>query len=109
MDLSDQQEDGGTLSMWANMFGLGPLVQAATSPDFQRQMQQFVAAVIDTQARCERVERKLDFIIARLPSGVDPQTLPAELRANASGGFTAASSVTDDGNRRAPMRAIGRK
>lgn len=118
--MSDQPDD--TVSMWAKMLGLGPLISMASSPDFQRQIAAFVNAIADTQARCQRIEHKLDFLIS-LTSGQEGSELDKEGRELAKSAFlnrpallaqsgtdgdrglTASSGVAHDGTRASKKRA----
>lgn len=81
------------LTMWANMLGLGPLVEAATSPLMQQQLKGIMDAILETRARCERIERKLDLVMRAIPT-----PLPAERPAAGTGGFTPASLAFDGGD-----------
>jgi len=56
-------EANSTAGMWIRMLGLEPMWQAANSPDFQQQIAQLVAAIIETRLRCERIEGKLDALL----------------------------------------------
>jgi hypothetical protein len=56
----------GTGSMWLRMFGLEELWNAANSPDFQKQIAQVIAAILETNVRAQRIEYKLDALLDRL-------------------------------------------
>jgi hypothetical protein len=87
--------------LWANMLGIGPLLNTINDPAFLDQIKQFVAAVVDTQQRAARIESKLDYLIARdRERGNTPRLLapvPTEQRSPGAGGHTASGGVADNG------------
>jgi hypothetical protein len=97
-------------SMWANMFGLGPLLDMIGDPQMMAHAHAVMQAMIEGANASRRLEAKLDLILRGL--GHDPQSVhPADLRSaalpaadGAAGdrGFTVASLFADDGDRQPP-------
>lgn len=56
--MSDQSPS--TSNMFAQMLGLGPMLQTVNDPNFQEQIKQIVQAIAETQMRCRRIEARLE-------------------------------------------------
>jgi hypothetical protein len=93
--MSDQQtEPPSSGAMWANMLGLGPLMQTVQDPQFLAQIKAIADAITSTSARTERVENLCHAILARLPA--DP-AVSGRVGTDGVGTSPATSGAVDDG------------
>jgi hypothetical protein len=97
-------------SLWANMLGLGPMLGAIQDPGFQAHIKAIVEAITATNARCERLERKIDYLISISDQhdGRRPVVpVPVELGSVGDRGRAVTGGAPDDGNSRVTRPRAG--
>lgn len=99
----------GSTAMWADMLGLGPLLQTVQDPNFHAHIQRLVDAIIATHARCERIENKLNLLIVAVHER-QHETVPERVERIGTGTTPLTGDVADDGARRdeRPRGAVGK-
>jgi hypothetical protein len=97
------------MSMWANMLGLGPLLGQLQDPAFLAHVQRILASIEATAARCERIENKINYLIAvqHERNNGDDAAISSGMGADAARGATVTGGAHDDGALRDP-RSVDR-
>lgn len=97
--------------MWANMLGLGPMLATIQDPNFQAHIKAIVDAITATNARCERLERKIDYLVSVSDryDGSNTPTVSVGNGVDGTGMPAATGLAPDDGTRLgpAPARRVG--
>jgi hypothetical protein len=89
--------------MFLDMLGLGPLVKMLSDPASLQQAQNIVNIILDTHARCVRVEAKLDLLLSGEGDGHDNFTamaalIPGGVGADGTRGPAVTGGASHDGN-----------
>lgn len=96
--------------LWAEMFGIGPLLKMITDPALGQHAHQMMQAIIEGTKASARIEAKLDLILKGQgyePDAIGFTALPTANGAVGARGLTPASVSADNGNRQSAGQSVG--